>query len=331
VLTCWDSTLKRATSEEGERLVNAGFGVNARRMMAVRSRLGVALSVAALASFVVASPAGAGKPLIGDDGTVRSGSYVEDVVSPLKARLLELHGRQLAGNMTVAEADEWNTLIVSNNMDPLGHLRPATASSGAIVPMSAYASKDLTGTQRSQTKSYYCGPAAAYSVIMAWHNEKGNPTVSNFDHVTTLSQAHLGTSTYTNADAGSTDWVDKDMLRALNRWLVTPVAYVQITPTSIQQLEDKVTLDIDIDWMMASDMSEVAGGAHYNHHPDKTIYHWTSIRGYEDSGNAFHFQDPAANTTVLPPEWGSVLPYFTMSSTSTYTFMTRNVSRGITW
>jgi hypothetical protein len=76
------------------------------------------------------------------------------VVSPLKARLLELHGRPLAGNMTVAEADEWNTLIVSNNMDPSGHLRPATASSGAIVPMSAYASKDLTGTQRSQTKSY---------------------------------------------------------------------------------------------------------------------------------------------------------------------------------
>jgi hypothetical protein len=84
--------------------------------------------------------------------------------------------------------------------------------------------------------------------------------------------------------------------------------------------------------MLASDMSEAAGGSHYNYHPNQTIYHWTTIRGYESSGATFHFQDPAANTTVLGQAWSGVQPYFAMSSANTYTYMTHNgITRGVAW
>ena len=82
--------------------------------------------------------------------------------------------------------------------------------------------------------------------------------------------------------------------------------------------------------MVASDMSEARGGAHYNSHADLDIYHWTSIRGYATSGASL--QDPAANSTALSSAWDQVQPYFSMSSTSTRSFMTHNgITRGIVW
>jgi hypothetical protein len=82
---------------------------------------------------------------------------------------------------------------------------------------------------------------------------------------------------------------------------------------------------------IASDMSEVTGGSHYNHHPNLTIHHWTTIRGYSNSGATLDFQDSSANTTVLGAAWDSVAPYFSMSSTNTFNYMTQNFTRGIAW
>ncbi|MBA2381997.1 MAG: C39 family peptidase [Chloroflexi bacterium] len=299
----------------------------------VRGRLAGATSAALLIALALASPASAAKPIYDDSGRPRVGTYDPDDPAPLKLRLLELHERQRAGKMTAPEADEWNHLIAANGLDPIGRLQPAAASSGSMTPMSLYVSKILAGTQRPQLKGYWCGPATAQSIILGWHNEKGNPTASDLDGKA-LSQANLALSTYTNVEQDKgTDWIDKDMLRALNRWLDTGGAdYYQVTPTSVGALEGYVTLDVDIDWMLASDMVEAAGGAHYNHHPAaRTIYHWTSIRGYADSGDTFSFQDPAANTSVLPADWDGAAAYFSLSSTSAYNFMTKVRTRGVAW
>lgn len=236
--------------------------------------------------------------------------------------------------MLAADAAEWNAIIDAHGLDPRAKLAAGMASaSGSIAPMTAVA-LDLPGTQVPQTKTYYCGPAAAQSIVLAWHNVNPvvYPTISSWDGTTTLSQAHLGTATYTNADSGSTDWVDHDMTRALNRWIFNGGAtYVQYTPTSVIALQDHVTLDMSVSMEMASDMSEMINGNHYNHHPNLTIYHWTTIRGYSSSGATLDFQDSSANTTVLGSAWNNVAPYFSMSSTSTYNYMTLNVTRGIVW
>jgi len=292
-----------------------------------------AAAAAALLVLTIGVPANAAGPLVGDDGVARSGTYTADVVPAWKARLLVLHGMQQAGTMSAADAAEWNAIIDAQGIDPTSRFTDATASpSGSITPMANYTSNDLTGTQKPQLRGNWCGPASAQSIVLAWHNEVSWPTSSALDGQS-LSQAALATATYTNAGpAGGTDWVDHDMTRALNNWLYAGGSlYVQYTPTSVTLLQNHVALDIDIDYMMASDMSEVINGSHYNYHPNQLIYHWTTIRGYASSGATFHFQDPAANTTVLGTAWANVAPYFSMSSASTYSFMTHNVTRGIAW
>ncbi len=84
--------------------------------------------------------------------------------------------------------------------------------------------------------------------------------------------------------------------------------------------------------MIAADTREHAGGPHFNHHPNLAIAHWTSIRGYDGSGAVHHYQDPAANTTVLGSAWANVLPYFSMSATNGWSFMTQQgMTYGIVW
>jgi hypothetical protein len=196
----------------------------------------------------------------------------------------------------------------------------------------------VTQTQHPQLRANWCGPAAAQSVVLAWHYEKFWETTSAKDGQA-LSQSALSGSSYTNAGtSGGTDWVDNDMKRAINNWLFYPYAYyVQYSPSSVATLEDHVTTDLDIDWMMASDMIERANNAslHYNNHPiGIDIFHWTSIYGYSNSGATFSYQDSSANTgSVLGSAWANVNPYFSMSSTKTYNLMKNNgiANRGIAW
>lgn len=297
-------------------------------------RLLTPAAAAALLVLTIGVPANAAGPLVGDDGVARSGTYTADVVPAWKAQLLVLHGKQQAGTMLAADATQWNAIIDAHGLDPRSKLAAATASaSGGIAPMAAV-SMDLAGTQVPQLQGNWCGPASAQSIVLSWHNVNSvvYPTASSWDGKS-LSQYNLSSATYTNAgSSGGTDWVDNDMTRALNRWIFNGgQIYVQYTPTSVTALQDHVTLDMSVSMMIASDMSEVKGGSHYNYHPNLLIYHWTTIRGYASSGATLHFQDPAANTTVLGTAWANVAPYFSMSSASTYSFMTHNVTRGIAW
>jgi hypothetical protein len=294
---------------------------------------------------VMAGPANAAEPApVFDDGTTHPGfNYVPDVQPDWKLELVDLHEQAKAGKMSAAGAARFNAIIRDKGIDPTGSVADATASvQGLVTPMAAV-SKSLTVTQSPQSKSWWCGPASAGSVIHSWHNEKNWSTVSAYDGHS-LSQTWLAGYHYTQAGtalddpdqpwAGGTNWDEKDMTRALNHWLFDDdTNYVQWSPDTVANLESKVTLDIDVEWMIASDMYEKASGPHYNHHPvDKLIAHWTTIYGFAASGDTFRFQDPAANSPALNSSWDAVLPTFTMSSTSTFNYMTKQgVTRGIAW
>jgi hypothetical protein len=128
--------------------------------------------------------------------------------------------------------------------------------------------------------------------------------------------------------------LDNDFPNGVNKWLGTSF-YVQHIGTSAADISSHVQSDIYRYYMLGADMHENAGGAHYNHHPvAKPIDHWTTIYGYSASGATLKFQDPAANTAsgVLGSDWGSVNPYFTLSSSDTFFYMDQNgLSRGIVW
>jgi hypothetical protein len=245
------------------------------------------------------------------------------------------------GTMSQREANEYNALVDANAGDPNGQIANAMASSSgtSVTPMAAASVSHYTPqTQKPQLKNFWCGPAAAQSTVLAWQF-KGYPTTSKKDGQA-LSQLALSGSSYTNAGngtTGSTDWIDGDMKRAINNWLFYPnTNYIQYSPTSVTTLQDHVTIDIDINWMMPSDTIERANNTslHFNNHPiAKDIYHWTTIYGYATSGSTFALQDPGANSSALGSDWDAVAPYFTMSSTKTYNLMMKNgiAARGIVW
>jgi hypothetical protein len=66
--------------------------------------------------------------------------------------------------------------------------------------------------------------------------------------------------------------------------------------------------------------------------PPKTIYHWTSMYGYEARGDTLLFQDPVFGSTKV--SWaGQVNKTFKMTDDKTYTLMSNNgvAQRGFAW
>lgn len=294
--------------------------------------LGSVLAVTLLATTI--GPVSAADPTVGIGGIMQSANFTDQMAPAWKTQLLVLHSKLDAGTMTTADAAAWNTIIDAHGLDPATRITTAATSLvGGIVPM--VSSKDLTGTQQPQTQTYYCGPGSAQSIVLSWHNVNPTlyPTASQWDGHS-LSQAWLGTATYTNADnTHSTDWGTGAMTTALNRWIFNGgVTYVQYSPTSASALASHVTTDIGLNMMIAAGTVEWYNGSHFNSHPNQTIYHWTTIRGYSSSGSTLDFQDPAANTTVLGSAWAGVQAYFPMSSTNGVFYMTGNqMTYGIAW
>lgn len=123
--------------------------------------------------------------VIFDDGTVQPFNYVEDVVPAWKAELLPIAERGQLGLMTLEDEVRWDELVLANAFGPSIY-RPSQSSA------------TLPATVVAQEKSWWCGPAAAYSVIESWHGLKGFPRRSARDDKT-LTQAHLAHADYTGA------------------------------------------------------------------------------------------------------------------------------------
>jgi hypothetical protein len=293
----------------------------------------VALVGVAVISMALAGPALAKGPAgeYRDDGTFVPGAVYTVTPAPAwKDDLLKLHDRQRAGTMTAADAASNDAILAAHGLDPSGAYGVQTEG---IMPMAQYTSNTMSQTQRAQLQNNWCGPASAQSIVLAWHTDRGYATTSAWDGAA-LSQSKLATSTYTNAGAtGGTDWLDHDMLNALNKWIFDGDAmYAQWNADTVANLESKVALDIDLDWMVGSGTHERAGGPHFNNHPDKDVSHWTTIYGYSNSGSTFKFQDPAANSPALGADWDAVNPYFSMSSSNALSYMAKQgLQRGIAW
>lgn len=188
-----------------------------------------------------------------------------------------------------------------------------------------WTSKTLDVTQRDQTKSYYCGPATASSILGFIH-----PGVSEYDGLK-VNQANLAKGQYLQTDSsGGTPWADGRMKVTLNRWTSgsTTGWYVNNATPTTEEFRRALGTDTDAGYPLAANAVEFAGGYHYNNHPsNKTIGHWIPSRGYTSSGDTAKFADPAHSAAV---SWGD-LPneYFTYSTNS---FASRFLqSNGIVW
>lgn len=271
-------------------------------------------------------------------GQTDSATFTDADAPAWKQQFLALHDKLASGTMTAADVAAYNAIMDAHAPSAAPRLSASAAAAGGIAPMSLYTAYDVATTQYPQERSNWCGPAAAKSIVVAWSQVDPifHPNTKSHLDGQSLSQLALAGSNYTGAGTGTggTNWSPGGMQKALNNWLFgQPTGqYFNYTPTSGTTLQQHVTLDIDVDWMIAADTREHYNGPHFNHHPNLDISHWTSIRGYDSSGAVHHYQDPAANTTVLGSAWASVLPYFSMSATSGWSFMTQQgMTYGIVW
>ncbi|MDQ1293625.1 MAG: hypothetical protein QG608_1506 [Actinomycetota bacterium] len=179
----------------------------------------------------------------------------------------------------------------------------------------------------AQVRSYYCGPAAAYSII---EYVRGTKKKSAWDG-RRLSQTNLARSPYLNTDARrATPWSAGRMKVTLNRWISGSNKgwYVDKASPTPAEFKKALAWNIDRRRPFAVDAVEMRGNKHYNGHPvNQTIGHWLVVRGYSGSGAVAHFVDPLARSSAVG--WSNPRPYFT----GTPTAFTKNFlqSNGMTW
>jgi hypothetical protein len=163
-------------------------------------------------------------------------------------------------------------------------------------------SRTLPVRHYAQKRSYYCGPAAAQSILALLH-----PGPSEYDGAT-LKQSALAGRPYLRTDASrSTPWTAGRMRVALNRWAYGDSRYgwyVNNASPTVAEFRDALATNIDFGIPFAADTVEFAGGAHYNNHPvNRTIGHWIVVSGYAADGATTRFVDPARSEAV---SWGDL-------------------------
>jgi hypothetical protein len=159
------------------------------------------------------------------------------------------------------------------------------------VAASAPTSRTLSYTYSAQIKSNYCGPSAAWMII-----RQNGVTRSRDDCNRVLTQTNLATFDYLQTDyRGATTWASQSMQYGIQRWMNgAGWGYVQVQSPSSAVVSGALTRVIGTKGkVIAADAVELAGGAHYNNHPNRTIGHWLVGFEYTNSGATVYWADPA--------------------------------------
>ena len=77
---------------------------------------------------------------------------------------------------------------------------------------------------------------------------------------------------------------------------------------------------------IAGNAVEVTNGPHLNGHPNRTIYHWVAVRGYDDAGATTRYADSVAGSGI---SWSRPVPRY--NEISTDKIVTIFGARGYIW
>lgn len=199
-------------------------------------------------------------------------------------------------------------------------LAAGTKVSSSLATAAVATSASLVKNQRSQTTSYYCGPAAVHEAL----GVQGVSSSQNglADRMNTTSD---GTAWYT----GSSYPVPDTLNTKLGHYFYVPVN-VNYTPTSAQTTAYKTDLvsDISNGYAPIGNAYEVPGGPHLVGHPtNKTIYHYFEIRGYSSAGSSTMYEDSVHGASSI--SWSSGVPAYSTMSSATITTIVGG--RGYVW
>jgi hypothetical protein len=191
---------------------------------------------------------------------------------------------------------------------------------GGGMPASAY----FTGNQTAQINSYYCGPAAVHEALGDFGLNLSQSQIASLLKTTTAGTAWSGGGTsptgYPVADA-------MNAMQGVNHYV--PQYVSSATSSVIYTYEEDLMSDVyGMGAPVIGDAWEKSGQDHLAGHPVvDTIYHWFTIRGYQDSGSSTMYEDSVHNATSI--SWYAGVPaYTTYPSSKIVNIVT---GRGYVW
>lgn len=156
--------------------------------------------------------------------------------------------------------------------------------------------------QHAQTRSYWCGPATLESLVQA-----SKVTISQ----TTAAKRLHTTSNGTNWYSGSGRY---PMEQALDHYTSGDFNFSAVNlpdgPSKAQKKSYQARLVDSVSKHgqgIAGNAVEVTNGPHLNGHPNRTIYHWVAVRGYDDLGKTTRYADSVAGSNI---SWAAPVPRY---------------------
>jgi hypothetical protein len=146
--------------------------------------------------------------------------------------------------------------------------------------------------QKAQVRTYWCGPATLATLVQA-----SKVKISETTAAKRLKTTRDGTNWYSG---GGTYPMEK-ALEHYSKDFDYSAANLPFTPSKADKKTYKKRLVTDIavhKQGIAGNAVEVTNGPHLNGHPNRTIYHWVAVRGYDDDGETTRYADPVANSSI---------------------------------
>lgn len=175
-------------------------------------------------------------------------------------------------------------------------------------------------TQKAQVRTYWCGPATLETLVQASDVDISQKTAAK-----RLKTTRNGTNWYSG---GGTYPMEKALERYSVGFDYAP-ANLPYTPTAADQQTFKARLMTDVavhQQGIAGNAVEVRNGPHLNGHPNRTIYHWVAVRGYDDDGETTRYADPVAGSSI---SWGGSVERY--NEIDTDKIVTIFGARGYVW
>jgi hypothetical protein len=235
------------------------------------------------AGFVTPSAAFAADS--GDTDTVVNGDTGESwgVIDPAgQARLAELVAEDtgIGGGVSTMSTTPcaYSAPIGVATTSPAGVEAGATVAPLSTCVSTIPATKTLSVTWQQQKYGFWCGPTTVSMASYYFGTKKTQAQAASY----------IGTT-----KAGS----DRLQVAKGMKWASgsRKIGYTQIAAPSASKITSILRADIGKNAApVAVNTHEIAGGSHYNKHPNRSIGHFTLAYGYTSGGQTAKIADPAA-------------------------------------
>lgn len=175
-------------------------------------------------------------------------------------------------------------------------------------------------TQKAQARTYWCGPATLATLVQASDKHISETTAAK-----RLKTTRNGTNWY----SGSGNYPMERALEHYSKGFDYTPANLPYTPDDddVATFKQRLMTDVVVHQQgIAGNAYEVRNGPHLKGHPNRTIFHWVAVRGFDDNGDTTRIADPVAGSSI---SWAGGVPRY--SEIDTDKIVTIFGARGYIW